>query len=204
MFPIKDNTEKSRFPFLTFALILINIHVFVSYELSNPVGLLQYAFTPSKPSFLTFLTSMFLHSTVLHLASNMWFLWIFGSTVEDRLGKTRFMIFYVLAGISATITHSIFTGFHDIPVMGASGAISGIIGAYVLLAPNSEIIVQHAGFGWGSLPAYIFVTLWFLLQLGYGFLSFILPYGISFWAHVGGFLCGFFLQLSMQPKPKSS
>jgi membrane associated rhomboid family serine protease len=201
MFPIKDNTEKSRFPFLTFALILANIHLFVSYEMLNPDAYLKFAFVPAHPGIVNFVSSMFLHSTVLHLASNMWFLWIFGSTVEDRAGRIRFILLYLLSGVAAIIFHSIFTQYPEIPVMGASGAISGVIGAYVLLAPNSEIITQNAGFGWGSLPAYIFVSIWFLLQLGYGILSFILPYGVSFWAHIGGFICGLGLQLLMGRKP---
>lgn len=150
---------------------------------------------------LTLLTSLFLHGGFLHLAGNMWFLWIFGGNVEDRIGRTRFLIFYLLCGIAAGYTHIATNPESRIPTIGASGAIGGVLGAYILLFPQARVLTFIPIFillFLREIPAWIFLGIWFLLEFAGAQSSLFFQQdrqvgGIAHWAHVGGFLAGFLL-----------
>lgn len=212
MIPLRDKNPTRHFPFITIMLIAINILVFI-YEVSlgQNLGkfLFRFAVVPNeiyqslhlgifKPFvFLTLITSMFLHGGWLHLGGNMLYLWIFGDNVEDKLGGLRFLIFYLLCGISASALHIYIEPNSIVPSVGASGAISGVLGAYVLMFPKARIVTLMPIFIFiqiAELPAYIILGLWFILQFFNGILS--LGYatsgmnGIAWWAHIGGFIAG--------------
>lgn len=144
------------------------------------------------------LTSMFLHGGIIHLLSNMWSLVIFGDNVEDRLGHGRFLAFYLLSGVIAGLVHTITDLDSTIPTIGASGAIAGVLGAYIVLYPKSRVLTLIPIFFYPLLteiPAFIFLGLWFFLQLLSGTMSTIAGTvgGVAWWAHIGGFAAGFFL-----------
>jgi len=147
----------------------------------------------------TFLTSMFLHADLIHLGGNMLFLYIFGDNVEDAFGHARYLVFYLLSGIVASITHILFvlnSVGGGIPTIGASGAISGVMGAYFVLYPRSRILALVLLF-WVSIvaiPAVIFLGLWFAFQFLYGTLA--VSEGVAYWAHIGGFVAGLFFGLA--------
>jgi len=216
MIPLKDRIKRKRFPFITSLLILVNILVF-AYQLSLGENLEfffnHFSITPSqiiqalhsdlfKPFvFMTFITSLFLHGGWLHLGGNMLYLWVFGDNVEDKLGHIRFLIFYVLCGIAASALHIYIDPASNIPAIGASGAISGILGAYILMFPKARILTLVPIFifiHFAELPAYVIIGLWFILQFFNGILS--LKYadasmssGVAWWAHIGGFVTGLIL-----------
>jgi len=156
--------------------------------------------------FLTLVTSQFLHGGVLHLGSNMLYLWIFGDNVEDRLGPARFVWLYLGSGVAAAVTQLLLTPNSSLPMVGASGAIAGILGAYLLMFPTSRIItLVPLGFFMQTveLPAALFLGLWFLLQWAQG-LSTIGQVadvgGVAFWAHIGGFICGMVATAVLRPR----
>jgi hypothetical protein len=164
----------------------------------NPEGLdLKHLLDESKmaPPFLTLLTAMFLHGGIAHLLGNMWFLWIFGDNVEDRLGKFFFPIFYILCGLLAGVLHVLLLRHSAVPAIGASGAIAGVMGAYTFMFPRSTV-ATIAGFGFFfqviHIPSPVFLGLWFALQL-FGGLSGGDASNVAFWAHVGGFGAGWLL-----------
>jgi len=141
------------------------------------------------PPFLTLFTSMFMHGSILHLLGNMLFLWIFGNNIEDYLGKLKFIIFYLIAGIGASLAHVLFNWNSITPVIGASGAISGIMGAYLILYPRAKVrtlVFLFIFVTFIDLPAYLFLIVWFIFQ-------FISPEGVAWLAHVGGFVIGILL-----------
>lgn len=144
-------------------------------------------------SLFPFLTSLFLHGGIAHLLGNMWFLHIFGDNVEDRLGHLRFFLFYLAAGILASVAQTLVTPDSSIPTIGASGAISGILGAYMLSFPRARVISViplFILFPLIEIPAFLFLFLWFAIQLASGLLSKPGQGGIAFWAHIGGFIVG--------------
>ncbi|MGH9779564.1 MAG: rhomboid family intramembrane serine protease [Candidatus Acidiferrales bacterium] len=212
MIPLRDANPRGGVPIVALALIALNCLVFF-YELTlPPAGLEQLVFTfgmvpakltafPTDPgvSFgdatVPFLTSMFLHGGWLHLIGNMWFLWIFGDNVEDYLGHVRFLLFYLLCGLAASVAHLAFNLNSIIPTLGASGAIAGVLGAYLLLFPGARILtLVPVFFVWlMELPAYVILIYWFVLQLlqGTATLAESAPGGgVAWWAHVGGFVAG--------------
>lgn len=213
MIPIRDENPTRRFPVITVAILVVNIVVFV-YEVSLSdaefVAFIdRWAFTPTRfaaeplsPAvLLTFITAMFLHGGWLHLGGNMLYLWIFGNNIEDRLGKVRFVGFYLASGIIATLTHVIVEGIRDIPLLGASGAIAGVLGAYLLLFPQARVLVMIPIFfiiELARVPAAFVIGFWFLIQILQGIGS-ISPDatggGVAWWAHVGGFVAGVALAL---------
>ena len=155
----------------------------------NPIG---------PPHFATVLTSMFMHSGWLHILGNMWFLWVFGNNIEDSMGHARFVAFYLLCGIAAAAAQTVADPRSVVPMVGASGAISGVMGAYVLLYPRVRVhTLLPLGFFVTTvvLPAYVMLGYWFVLQLLMGALGSLSPTegGVAVWAHVGGFLCGLVL-----------
>jgi membrane associated rhomboid family serine protease len=210
MFPIHDTIPSSSRPVVTLALIGVNVLVFL-YQLTLPEAALErflqhFAFFPvaffeapllSWERWQPVLTSMFLHGGFMHILGNMWYLWLFGDNVEDALGHGRFLLFYLLCGIAAAVTHALTNPSSAIPTVGASGAISGVMGAYMLFFPYSRIITIVPLFiTWLSVavPAYIFLGFWAVLQVYNGMLlSAENMGGVAWWAHVGGFLAGMLL-----------
>lgn len=190
-FPYKDeNVSKSR-PYVTYALIALNVAVFIwSLGSFEPI-ISNYGFKPAAASLLTIFTSMFLHGGLDHIFGNMWYLWIFGDNVEDKMGKPLFIVFYLLSGIAATATHYLTNIGSSIPAIGASGAISGVLGAYWVMFPNVRVRVL-SGYYSGTISAQMMIGFWFLLQLFLGTTSLLggSGSGIAFWAHIGGFLFG--------------
>lgn len=219
MIPIRDNVYKSRIPFITILLITLNVIVFI-YQFSlgenidNFIG--QYAVVPAElhaaflspltgfPVFITLITSLFLHGSVFHLLGNMLYLWVFGGSVESRFGHLRFLSFYLVAGIVATLVHCFFYIESTIPLIGASGAIAGILGGYFFLYPLARIqvviplIILFPVF---NIPALLFLGGWFLIQVwsGWTALYYEMSTGIAWWAHAGGFAAGAVLLILFLP-----
>ena len=217
MFPIKDNVPTRTFPLVTVALIAVNIVVWLWEWRSGVNGeVLQYGYYPCSiegpcvqpasavshvPWYEAAFTSMFLHGSWIHIAGNMLFLWIFGNNVEDSLGRVRYFLFYIAAGLAAIASQTVITlVFSDpagasIPNVGASGAIAGVLGAYFVILPNSSVLTAFVFFFilLREIPAMWFLGFWFLLQLVEGGFSVVQPQaggGTAFFAHIGGFVFG--------------
>lgn len=202
MLPIGDErTPRRVFPFMTYLLIIINA-VFFYLELSRGSGFIeQWAFVPSRFTVnpvgesLTIFTAMFMHGGWMHILSNMLYLWIFGDNVEDRFGHIKFVIFYLLSGIAATFAQYAFSAGSSVPLLGASGAIAGVLAAYVLMFPKSPVRVLM-GLWVIRVRALFVIGGWFIVQLlsGYALLGSTGDSGgVAYLAHVGGFIAGFFL-----------
>jgi len=210
MFPLYDESApRTKQPFLTLSFIFINVLIFLTCILSDNFEAIIYEFglIPEKilqgEHFFTFFSSMFLHADLLHLIGNMWFLWLFGDNLEHNLGGLRFLIFYFLVGIIASLVH-IFTVSPQeavLPVIGASGAISGILGGYVVLFPRNKIRAFVMGYFrpyFFSVPAWFYAFVWFFYQVLYaGTLT-----SIAYTAHIGGFIGGMILILFFKRKIK--
>ena len=218
MIPLKDMTPRRSTPVVTLLLIAANSAVFF-YELSlsqpayttllRTYGLvparIQYALAGTHAmtyaqAFAPLFTCMFLHGGWLHIIGNMWFLWIFGANVEDRFGPLLYLLVYMVCGIGSGISQVIFSWGSPIPSIGASGAISGILGAYLLFFPGSRILTLIPLFIiWftARIPAFVFILLWFAVQFlsGLGSLGATGGGGIAWWAHVGGFVLGVLIAL---------
>ncbi len=194
-FPYKDENPSSKFPFVTVTLIVLNVAIFVwsLFDFENIIT--QYGFTPMQFSFLTILTSMFLHGGIDHILGNMWYLWLFGDNVEDRFGRVKYSIFYLAAGIFAGLVHYLSGPFSAIPAIGASGAISGVLGAYVAVFPRVKVKAIGPFYQTFEAPALLFIGLWFVLQLVFGGISLLggEGSGIAFFAHIGGFIFGWMI-----------
>ena len=201
MFPLSDSEKSGKIPFATLLLIGINCVVFF-YQMTI-VDLLsfihQFALTPSlieSTTLFTFIISLFLHGGFLHLALNMWFLFVFGDNVEAKLGKVKFLLLYLLAGVAGNILQYAIHPSSNIPILGASGAVSGILGAYMILLPFAKIktiLLLLFSISIIQVPAFIYLLYWFFLQLFSGILSFPFSFqsgGVAFWAHIGGFMAG--------------
>ena len=190
-FPYSYTAPRRKFPILTISLLTLNVLIFF-FSLSDFENIiLTYGFIPAKFSLLTIFTSMFLHGGLDHLFGNMWYLWIFGDNVEDVLGKVKFLLLYFLSGISAIFFQYLVDPTSTIPSIGASGAISGVLGAYLLLFPKEKILTSIQ-FIFIRIPAYFVIGFWFLIQFIFGTVSILGGVGsnIAFWAHIGGFLFG--------------
>lgn len=220
MIPLRDDQPRYSTPYVTYFLIALNVLVFF-YELSiraqspRALNVLIYEFGIVPRHFtyglagphlqlgalLTILTSMFLHGGWLHIIGNMWVLWIFGDNIEDQIGHFAYLVFYLLCGFAAGITHILLNAGSNVPTVGASGAIAGIMGAYFLLYPRAKVLtlvplIIIFTFWW--LPAWIVLGYWFLLQFLSGAATQVAVTarssgGIAFWAHVGGFVAGIIL-----------
>lgn len=229
MFPLRDGIPSRRFPAVTLALIAVNGLIFL-YQWTLPDDGLQNLFylfglVPARLSdpawaagvgypgggWFSFLSSMFLHGGFLHLAFNMWTLWIFGDNVEDRLGRPRYLLFYLASGCAAGGLQWAVDPASTVPTIGASGAIAGVLGAYLLLYPHSRILTLIPILFYPlflHIPALLYLAVWFLLQLGSGLLAFGQDStgaagGIAWWAHVGGFLAGLLLvKVVAPPEPE--
>jgi membrane associated rhomboid family serine protease len=217
MIPI-GNAVPSRYPpVVTWALIAANCIVFLIEVSLNPLELEQFvaafALIPARytelfaysdanltvADLLPFITMMFLHGGWLHLIFNMWTLWLFGPTIEDRLGHGRYLVFYLACGIAASLAHVVFNPGSLVPALGASGAIAGVLGCYMGLFPLARVIVLVPILFlplFFEVPAYVFIGLWFLIQVFQGataLLSESSGSGVAWWAHIGGFIVGLVL-----------
>ena len=212
MLPIKDNVPTRAFPIVTVLLIAINVAVWLFYEVPDlDHAVMELAYHPCEVTDscpvvgedwpVTAVTSMFMHGDWLHIGGNMLFLWIFGNNVEDALGRIRFAIFYLLGGFAATALQTFVTLQYgtemdaQIPNLGASGAVSAVLGAYLLLLPRARVVTVFFFFFIliREFPAWIFLGVWFLLQAWQGGFLLIHPEaggGVAFFAHIGGFLFG--------------
>lgn len=204
MFPISDSVKSDRFPFVTIAIIAITAYVFYLQFTSADEGrfVYQYALVPATihfanlASLVPFVTSIFLHANVLHLTTNMWFLWIFGDNVEGELNPFMYILLYLGSGVAGGLLQYFFTPNSSIPMLGASGAVAGTLGAYYYLFPRHKVRTIIPFFGFFQIidiPAAYMLGYWILLQVLFGALS--LPGmgaqgGVAFFAHVGGFIAG--------------
>lgn len=200
MLPIgDDNSSRRTVPMVTYALIAMNV-LFFCVELSGGDTFIEkWAFVPSRflanplGECLTLFTSMFMHAGWVHLGGNMLYLWIFGDNVEDRFGHIKFTVFYLLCGLAATFSQLAFGPGSNIPNLGASGAIAGVLGAYILLFPQGKVRVLQ-GQQVIQVPALIVIGLWIVLQLFSGIGSIASTAqagGVAYMAHIGGFVAGF-------------
>jgi membrane associated rhomboid family serine protease len=207
LIPLKDLNPRRGYPVVNIALILCNVLIFV-YQLTLPPRAFQHFVmanatiparllgwlggnVPAETAFLPLVTSMFLHSSILHIVGNMLFLWIFGDNVEDYFGHIGYLFFYFVCGIGSGLLHILFNLHSTLPALGASGAISGVMGAYLVLYPRSQILTLVFIF-LIPLPAVLILGIWFLLQFASAVTSLgaIASGGVAWWAHVGGFLLG--------------
>lgn len=202
MFPLRDATPRHGSPYVTWALIALNVLVFI-YLLSLSALETQrlvfvYSFVPQSffdypfPSGYRLLSSMFLHGGWAHLLGNMFFLFVFGDNIEERMGAGRYLLFYLVGGVLATLAHGLVTPASPVPLIGASGAVSAVLGAYIVLFPRQRVLTFIPPFFIFWLPAWVYLGYWALLQIAkaVGGLALVAGEGIAWWAHVGGFLYG--------------
>jgi membrane associated rhomboid family serine protease len=212
MIPIRDRNPSGTFPYVTIGIIVINVLIFL-YELSLGSGLgkfiMKFGVVPLKVSyysqasdltfistFFPFISSMFLHGGFIHLIGNMWFLWIFGDNIEDKLGHFKFIAFYFLCGIIASSVHVFFNNQSNVPCVGASGAIAGVLGAYMVTFPRARVVTIVPLFVFiqvMELPAIVVLGFWFVIQFFNGAAAITASAsgaGVAWWAHIGGFAAG--------------
>ncbi|HET9194676.1 MAG TPA: rhomboid family intramembrane serine protease [Vicinamibacterales bacterium] len=203
MIPLRDVIPSRTTPYVTIGLIAVNALVYL-YEMtlgesSLDEFILYFGLVPAAFSWVAVLTSMFLHGGLLHVGGNMLFLWIFGDNVEDRMGHGRFVVFYLLCGAAAALAQTAMSPDSVVPMVGASGAVAGVMGAYFVLYPHSRIVTLiplFVFFHVMEVPAIVFLGLWFALQFVSGVGSIAAATGgepaggIAFWAHVAGFVAG--------------
>jgi len=209
MFPIGDDDSSRRiFPIVTYILIALNVLFFFAELSGGDPFIEKWAFVPSRflanpeGDFLSLFSSMFMHAGWVHLGGNMLYLWIFGDNVEDRFGHIKFTFFYVLCGLAATFAQLAFSAGSNLPNLGASGAIAGVLGAYILLFPQGRVRVLQ-GQQVIQVPALIVIGLWIVLQLfsGIGSIDSAAQMGgVAYMAHIGGFLAGFLLTFLLRGK----
>jgi membrane associated rhomboid family serine protease len=225
MIPLKNLNARTSMPVVTFAIIAVNVLVFIYQLTLGPYAaerfIMTYGVVPRNlqiafggghvslgAALIPFFTSMFLHGGWLHIIGNMWFLWIFGPDVEDRLGHFWYLGFYLICGIGSGVAQAAFSWGTRVPAIGASGAISGVLGAFILFYPASKILTLVPLFIiWftARLPAWIFIALWFVVQFFSGVSSLgatgaAAAGGVAWWAHIGGFLLGILLALPKRPR----
>ncbi len=226
MIPLRDNIPSRTAPIVTVLIIIANVLVFLFEVTLTPRMLDQFVATfgvvpaavfawprlhePFVALLIPFFASLFIHGGWLHLIGNMWYLWIFGDNVEDRLGHFRFLLFYLLCGLGAGIVHTIFNATSRIPSVGASGAIAGVLGAYAVSFPRSRVLTLIPIFifiQFIEIPAVIVLGVWFFMQFISGTASLAASTsantgGVAWWAHVGGFVIGIILLGMLVPRPR--
>jgi len=213
MIPIKDTEPTYTTPVVTVTLIVVNIAIFLyefSLQMTDPYGfnrfIQHYAMRPAYFHPSNLVTSMFLHANWMHVLGNMLFLWVFGDNIEDILGHGKYILFYLLCGATAGIAQFLMDPTSTVPMLGASGAIAGVMGAYLAKFPHSRVIMLT----WFlfiftfELPAWVMLIYWFALQLfgGFGSLTSTAQGGTAFFAHVGGFIAGIILIFVMGTRPR--
>jgi membrane associated rhomboid family serine protease len=215
MFPLRDTQPSYSRPFVTILLIAVNIAIFFYQFSLDPFSrnhfIAHYALIPDRFHISNLVTSMFLHGGWMHLLGNMWFLWIFGDNVEDALGHFKYLLFYLLCGIAAAMAHMFFNFGSRLPVVGASGAIAGVMGAYLVKYPRSRILTLVFIFFFVTtfeVPAVVMLVYWFVIQLfsgvgsiGYSHVS---EGGVAWFAHVGGFIAGIVLVKTLGTRERYS
>jgi membrane associated rhomboid family serine protease len=208
MIPLRDSQPSYSTPYVTIALIVTNVLVFLYTVSLEPFSrnhfIVEYGMIPARFQLIDLLTSMFMHGGWLHLIGNMWFLWIFGDNVEDVLGHGKYLLFYLLCGVAASLGHFALSMESRVPTVGASGAIAGVMGAYLIKFPHSHIVTLVPVFVFVTtieVPAVLMLLYWFVIQFfsGVGSIarSQISQGGVAWFAHVGGFLAGMLLVLAM-------
>jgi membrane associated rhomboid family serine protease len=218
MIPYRDDNPINIVPFSTILIISLNLLVFIMQLLSGedssrivysygaiPHNIIGLQSNQPIPAYLTILTSMFMHGGVFHIAWNMLYFWIFGNNIEERLGHIRFIIFYLFCGVVAALSHILLSPGSNVPMIGASGAVSGMLGAYILLFPMAQVrTIVLLGFYITvvRIPALIVIGFWAIIQVVSGLLSHgnAAQGGIAFFAHVGGFVAGLFTIKLWQPR----
>ena len=205
LFPYKDDNPRILVPYVTYAIISINVLVFVFQLNMGMVSsaaerefIYRFGFIPANFSIITVFTSMFLHGGISHIMGNMWFLWVFGDNVEGVLGHVKFAVFYIICGLAATMSQLFVDPSSTIPMVGASGAIAGVLGMYMIRFPHARvhvfavIIIFFTTF---RIPAMFVLGFWFFNQLtnGLGSLGFDTTGGVAWFAHIGGFISGVML-----------
>lgn len=207
MIPIKDQNPTHRFPAVTVSLIVLNVIAFIFqapslFDVSLwPRFADTWALIPDQltdafgAEFYTIFSSMFLHGGLMHIGGNMLYLWIFGDNIEDKLGRGRFLAFYLICGVIAALAHVMIDPASQIPTIGASGAVAGVLGGYLLLYPMVKVttMIPILLFRRFQIPAWVLLGLWFAMQLFSGFSQASETAGVAFWAHIGGFAAGFLL-----------
>lgn len=213
MIPLRDSTPSRHFPVITVLLIVFNLCIFY-YETRLGPGMedLFYIFGLVPAHYLNyqmpwtgyypFLTSMFLHGSWMHVIGNMWILWLFGDNVEDHMGRGKFLLFYLLCGLAAGFTHFLSNPASTVPVVGASGAVAGVMGAYFVMFRKARVLTLIPPFFLLNLPAWIYLGFWALSQLWCGTAQ---SCGqIAFWAHIGGFATGMIIhRFFLRPRHES-
>jgi membrane associated rhomboid family serine protease len=217
MLPLRDTIAARRLPIVLWALVFVNVLVFLREIDLSPVELrafvFHYGMIPAQLStwpglaqhWATIITAMFVHGGFLHIAGNMWFLWIFGDNVEDRLGHLRFLLFYLLGGCAAAALQVLLAPSSTVPGIGASGAIAAVMGAYLVLYPRagvvSLLIFPPLLF---QLPAFMWIGIWFVEQWFNGIVTLHVAAqgGVAYWAHVGGFVFGLLVGLVLCCGPR--
>jgi len=202
MIPLRDSQPSYSKPLVTVSLIAVNVLIFLyqlsldSFSLNHFIA--SFGLIPSRVRPEALVTSMFLHGGWMHVIGNMWFLWIYGDNVEDTLGHAKYLLFYLLCGVAAGLVHMVFNADSRIPTIGASGAIAGVLAAYLVFFPRARVVTLVPLFilPWFiNIPALVFIVIWFLLQFfsGVAALGAATSGGVAYWAHVGGFICGLLL-----------
>lgn len=208
MIPLSDNNPTHITPLFTYALIALNVLAFIG-QISSPHGfewsVYAYGFIPARlfegaalppeiaaaSPLATVFSSMFLHGSLAHIGGNMLYLWVFGDNIENDLGRTRFILFYLITGVAAAMAQGLLDPTSTIPMVGASGAISGVLGGYLVLHPKQRITVLIPNAGLTQMPALLVLGMWFGYQLILGLANMGGEGGgVAFWAHIGGFVAG--------------
>ncbi len=210
MIPIRDHNPSTRTPYVTLILIALNVAVYLyglavlTTDQSMSQFYYNYAMIPARISagenYPSLLTSLFLHVGFMHLAGNLLFLWIFGDNIEERLGHIPFLIFYLICGVGADLAQFAVDAYSPIPTVGASGAIAGIMGGYLLLFPKAKVdifIFLIVFIRIIPIPAWVMLGVWFGLQVTNGLGSDNSAGGVAYWAHAGGFIIGFILMMPL-------
>lgn len=207
MFPIRDHNPSGRTPFVTYVLVALNLAVFLAYfpgATDYQLGsvFFQWGLVPARiaagEGYETFLTSMFLHGGWLHLAGNLLFLWVFGDNLEDAMGHLWFLIFYIASGVAAGVAQMLPDPGSGVPMVGASGAIAGVMGGYLLMFPKARVdvlVIIVIFFRIFAIPAWIVLGIWFAVQVFSGVATPSDGGGVAYWAHAGGFAAGLVLTL---------
>jgi len=215
MIPLRDTVRSNSTPVVTALIILVNVLVFIYMLTLDPYTqnhfIAQYALTPSRLHLSAIFTSMFLHGGWMHLIGNMWFLWVYGDNVEDVLGHGKYLAFYLLCGVAAALTQYAVSPDSPVPTLGASGAIAGVMGAYLIKFPHSRILTLIPIFFFFTtieIPAVLILLYWFALQffsgigsVGYSQVS---QGGVAWFAHIGGFISGMLLIMTMGTRERYS
>ncbi|MEP4198863.1 MAG: rhomboid family intramembrane serine protease [Aliishimia sp.] len=208
MLPIRDHNPSGRVPYVTYALLALNILIFLGYFvlLTDNAAINRFyydwAMIPARVSsgeaYYTVITSTFLHGGWMHLAGNMLFLWIYGDNMEDEMGHLPYLGFYLLCGIAAGVVHIVSGPLSPVPTVGASGAIAGVMGGYLLMFPKAKVdilIILVVFFRIIPIPAWIVLMLWFAMQIVGGIGTDPNSGGVAYWAHLGGFVAGLILTI---------